>query len=771
MPVTGATGAILRRSLRVYQVYGANTGVGKTVTSAILCGALHRAFPEEHVWYLKPVSTGPQDQADDGHLARFSPQTLSKTLVQYGSAVSPHVAARVAATKLTDAALREQIQTYVAKCAEDGQGTLLIETAGGVHSPTPSGSSQADMYQPLRLPVILVGDHRLGGISASIAAFESLHIRGYDISRVLVFEDATYENHLYLRDYFAERDIALLSVPPPPSPSSTTASDYERMAEYYDEMSSRPEVLDTVTDLATTHQLRLARLNDMAPQAHKHIWYPFTQHSGLTPASLMTIDSAHGDFFQAYFSSPKNTLKPTLDGSASWWTQGLGHANTKLALAAAHAAGRYGHVMFAGTIHEPALSLAELLLKHMGNPRLQRIFYSDNGSTGIEVAVKMALSAASKRYDYEGKELGVLGLRSSYHGDTIGAMDCSEPSTYNERVHWYKGRGHWFDFPEVKMKGGKWIVEPPKGMEGEFGPTQTFSSLGDVFDIGMRNASAAAEKYRTHILKTLDRLVRVEGQSFGALVMEPVLLGAGGMLLIDPLFQSTLVSVVRASHTLFTSKPTPTLDDNTWTGLPVVFDEVFTGLTRLGPFSPSTLLGVHPDISVHAKLLTGGLVPLAATAASEAIYKTFLGAEKRDALLHGHSYTAHAVGCKVAETSIKELLQMEASGAWDDFKRPWEQGKGIVWSMWSPTFLSEVSCRAEVDSIVALGSVLAIKLRDENPGYASSAAVGLQSALFSVSGGFKIHSRVLGNVFYIMASQTTEVNIVKQIQDMILEAI
>ncbi|CAK7211724.1 hypothetical protein SCUCBS95973_001216 [Sporothrix curviconia] len=813
MPATAITGAVLRRSFRAYQVYGANTGVGKTVVSTVLCGALHRAFPEERVWYLKPVSTGPQDEADDGHLARFSPQTISKTLVQYGKPVSPHIAARAAVAQLTDGALREQIQKYIGGCLSDADqrqpgGTLLVETAGGVHSPTPSGSSQADLYRPLRLPVLLVGDHRLGGISASISAFESLHVRGYDLGTVFVFEDAQYENHLYLRDYFARQDISLLALPPPPPPGDSVAADRERMAAYYAEMSARPEVLDTITRLDQSHTARLTRLDSMAPQAHRHIWYPFTQHSGMTPASIMTIDSAHGDFFQTYASSAQgdaNALQPTLDGSASWWSQGLGHASPDLALAAAHAAGRYGHVMFAGAIHEPALSLAELLLKHLGNPRMKRVFFSDNGSTGIEVGVKMALTAAAKRYTKVGKagpngeqredpgkeekKSGVIGLKGSYHGDTIGAMDCSEPSTYNERVHWYEGRGHWFDFPQVKMKQGAWIVEPPAGVEDEFGPPQTFGSLDDVFDVAARDASPAAERYRRHILRTLDRLVRVEGRSFGALILEPVMLGAGGMLLVDPLFQRTLVSAVRASQSLFaSSSSTPSTgtadeegdDTHTWTGLPVVFDEVFSGMTRLGPFSPAALLGVYPDISVHAKLLTGGLVPLAATVASEAVYNAFLGSEKSDALLHGHSYTAHAVGCKVAETSIKELLRLEASGAWDAFKEPWRDERGDdkrekegsrVWSVWSPTFVSTVSHRSEVESVVALGSVLAIKLRDENPGYSSNAAVGLQSALSHLARGFGIHSRVLGNVFYIMASQTTEVDVVRQIEERVLEAL
>ena len=150
----------------------------------------------------------------------------------------------------------------------------------------------------------------------------------------------------------------------------------------------------------------------------------------------------------------------------------------------------------------------------------------------MEVAVKMALTASSERYkwDVPKEEVGVIGLKGSYHGDTIGAMDASEPSTFNERVHWYKGRGYWFDFPQVKMVRGRWIVDPPKGMEGQFGKVAEFASLAEIFDIHARLGSSTGRKYSNYIEETLDRLINKEGKVFGALVMEPVILGAGGML-------------------------------------------------------------------------------------------------------------------------------------------------------------------------------------------------------------------------------------------------
>lgn len=403
-----------------------------------------------------------------------------------------------------------------------------------MHSPTPSGTSQADLYRPLRLPICLVADHKLGGISASISAFESLHVRGYDLDAVLQFEDSHYQNHAYLRDYFEKKGIKTIALPTPPKRESSESEDQERMSEYYDKMAKHSAVEEILAELAEKHEKRIEDLEVMASRAYKQIWYPFTQHKDVSEKTILTVDSAYGDFFQTRVrdESGDGVLNPTFDGSASWWTQGLGHGNPELSLAAAYAAGRYGHVMFAGAINKPSLLLAENLLQNLNNPRLQKVFYSDNGSTGMEVAAKMALTAACERYKWNVPKgnVGILGLKGSYHGDTIGTMDCSEPSVYNEKVHWYQGRGYWFDYPQVKLKDGKWIVEPPAGMEEEFGIKTTFDSLNDIFDIETRYLSQMAEKYREYIEATLKRLVLEEGKTFGAVIMEPVILGAGGML-------------------------------------------------------------------------------------------------------------------------------------------------------------------------------------------------------------------------------------------------
>lgn len=779
----------LWRNLRAYQIYGANTNVGKTVMSTILCKTLARSQPTPKIWYLKPISTGPLEEADDRHISRFSPEANTRCLFQFDEAVSPHIAAR-SKPPLPDSEVLDGVLKYLTECSQFKSGVALVETAGGVHSPTPSGSSQADLYRPLRLPIWLVADHRLGGISATISAFESLHVRGYDVDAVLQFRDDYYQNHEYLKTYFEKKGISTVSIPLPPKREANEDEDVEIMSDYYEKMSKNEEVREMIAQSAERHRTRIQSLEQMASKACKQIWYPFTQHKNISEKTLLTIDSASGDFFQTTTPIISNDqennglLSPTFDGSASWWTQGLGHGNPDLSLSAAYAAGRYGHVMFASAIHEPALNLASSLLKNLGNPRLGKVFYSDNGSTGMEVATKMALTAAYERYKWNvpKSEVGIIGLKGSYHGDTVGAMDCSEPSTYNERVHWYQGRGYWFDFPQVKMVKGKWIVEPPAEVGGVFGTRNEFGSLGDIFDIKTRYDSATGQRYRRHIEETLHRLVRVEGRTFGGVIMEPVILGAGGMLFADPLFQHCLVQVVRENSQIFGSPSTSSTDPCAWTGLPIIFDEVFTGIYRLGRFSASSFLQIHPDISCHAKLLTGGLVPLCATVASDSIYYAFLGTDKRDALLHGHSYTAHAVGCQVANTSLNMMMDMDRGGKWQVYKNDWTEPTSTsptqmldtnsldVWSVWTKEFVQQISNRRDVESVVALGSVLGITLHDSERGYNSSAAAGLQKKVLEGSTNFKVHSRVLGNVFYLMASQVSERKSLQSIERLLLDS-
>ncbi|KAJ7207879.1 PLP-dependent transferase [Mycena pura] len=784
--------SLLFKNLRVHQIFGANTDVGKTILTAALARA--SAALRNEVFYLKPISTGAMQDADDEHIKRycgaFKNRVHTECLYRFHAPVSPHLAAQLAAGDeshkiVSDSTFINTVSSYVQRCASrvTGPAHMYVETAGGVHSPTLSGTTQLECYRPLFLPTILIGDSRLGGISATISAYESLLLRGYIVDAILLFRDEYYRNYEYLTPYFAERGVDLTAIDAPPPVNVDLAQNAASTESYYQSLDMR-SVLGT---LDARHGQRLAELDSMPRRSLDAFWWPFVQHGLVRSEKDVTIiDSASSDFFSVYKArDATSSLEPQFDGSASWWTQAVGHAHPALTLAAARASGRYGHVMFPQATHAPALQLAESLLHDgPGKGWASRVFFSDDGSTGMEVALKMALRAFTVREGLEGadrKALGVLGLRGSYHGDTIGAMDaCMEEGVYT--CEWHNAKGYWFDPPTVSIQQGHPVITLPPALTAVAAPADCdipSDSISWVYDVPARLDTPLAEVYRTYITQTLHSLENAGGPRLAALVLEPLVMGAGGMLFVDPLFQRVLVDVVRAHDTASPS----TSEAAAWRGLPVIFDEVFVGLYRLGMQSTIPLLGATPDISVHAKILTGGLVPLAATLASDSIFRAFYGGEKAQALLHGHSYTAHAVGCEVANEALRLLERENRSEAWTIARAQWGAAagsSGAVWSLWDQQFVQSVSRLDTVAEVMALGTVLVIKVQDTQAGYVSQSAQTLLESLKDSGTGsgssaalslFSVHFRTLGNVAYFMTSLNTAPETIRAVEDKIWMAL
>ncbi|CDO77015.1 hypothetical protein BN946_scf184298.g42 [Trametes cinnabarina] len=449
---------------------------------------------------------------------------------------------------------------------------MYVETAGGVHSPTLSGTTQLDAYRPLFLPTVLIGDSRLGGISSTIASYEAMLLRGYIVDAILLFRDEYYRNWEYLAPYFAERSIPVISVDPPPERQADPAADASVTENYYQAIvpgNGPSAILDVVKHLDDCHARRLAELESMPRRTLDSIWWPFVQHGHVQrEADVNVIDSAWGDFFS-------------------------------------------------------------------------------------------------------------------------------------------------------KLKDGN-------------------------------------------------------GPKIAALILEPLVMGAGGMIFVDPLFQRVLIDVVRG--------PSPRIPSE-WSGLPVIFDEVFIGLYRLGLQTSSALLGTTPDISVNAKILTGGLVPLAVTLASDSVYRAFLSDSKVDALLHGHSYTAYPVGCEVANATLDIIDKLATSEPWREAREKWrvsepeKVSQTSVWSFWDPAFVNAVSHMDNVAEIMAFGTLLSIKVQDDSAGYQSHSArallesirtaVNSDGALSPAPGGspFGIHYRTLGNVAYFMLSLNTPASVVRSVEE------
>ncbi|XP_021808925.1 bifunctional dethiobiotin synthetase/7,8-diamino-pelargonic acid aminotransferase, mitochondrial [Prunus avium] len=782
----------------IYLIWSSNTSLGKTLVSAgLAASSLLSRHRRRSFLYLKPIQTGyPADS--DSHfvfskltsLVRRSPhlsllasnhvlkasasaassistpqapknfdkamrdldwceerrvvgdnsgtgpisELLCKTMYAWGDPVSPHLAAERESGAVEDSVLLEMLQ----RCLQIGVGKekvdsfCVVETAGGVASPGPSGSLQCDLYRPFRLPAILVGDGRLGGISGTISAYESLKIRGYDVVAV-VFEDHGLVNEVPLASYF-RNSVPVLVLPPIPQDLS------DDLMEWYDDAHN---VFDSLMEIMlSAYTERIKRLHDMPRRAVDVFWWPFTQHTFVSEGDVTVIDSRCGENFSVFKAQNDDAITQQFDACASWWTQGPDATlQTELARDMGYATARFGHVMFPENVYEPALECAELLLEGVGKGWASRTYFSDNGSTAIEIALKMAFRKFSydrgilldhlkentaERYP----ELVVLALKGSYHGDTLGAMEAQAPSSYTGFLQqpWYNGRGFFLDPPMVFLSNNMWNLSLPEGLRSWSLnlKNMTFGSRDDIF-VKSRDKSDLAGIYATYISEQLSKFPESKGY-IGALIIEPVIQGAGGMHMVDPLFQRVLVNECRKKN------------------IPTIFDEVFTGFWRLGTESAAELLSCFPDIACFGKLMTGGTVPLAATLATNAVFDSFIGDSKLKALLHGHSYSAHAIGCTAAAKSIRWFK--------DSQRNPNITSKGSLLSeLWDDKLVYQISSHPAIQRVVVLGTLCALELRVEgcNAGYGSRYASSLLKKLREDG----VYMRPLGHVIYLMCGPCT----------------
>lgn len=326
---------------------------------------------------------------------------------------------------------------------------------------------------------------------------------------------------------------------------------------------------------------------------HPKIWYPFTQAT--TSLQPLKIKSAKGIWLEL------EDGRKIIDCISSWWVNLHGHSHPKIAEAIYQQAQKLEHVIFAGCTHETAENLAEKLVDKLpGN--LNRVFFSDDGSTAVEVALKMA-------YQYwvnEGKTRSTfIAFEGAYHGDTFGAMAVGERSLFTQVFTDLLFAVEFIPFPETY--------------------------LGDD----------TIEAKETKILAQLTQLLEQYPDRYAGIIVEPLVQGAGGMRMCRVEFIQKLVAVCHQFGTL------------------VIFDEVMTGFGRTGDWFACLKASVKPDIICLAKGLTGGFLPLAVTVCTEQIYQAFFNDNPLKTLYHGHSYTANPLGCAAALASW-ELMQESA---------------------------------------------------------------------------------------------------------------
>jgi adenosylmethionine-8-amino-7-oxononanoate aminotransferase len=331
------------------------------------------------------------------------------------------------------------------------------------------------------------------------------------------------------------------------------------------------------------------------------VWHPYTQM--LTrPAPLPIV---RGEGVYLYTEDGRRLL----DGTSSWWVNIHGHSHPVLNAALAAQAAALEHVVFANCTHEPAVQLAERLLAVVPHG-LSRVFYSDNGSTAVEVAMKMALQYWRNRGT--GRSTFVT-LRHAYHGDTVGAMSASELSSFTRPFEPMLFR--------VERAHSAYCYRCPVGLERS---TCRIECAG-ASPRGLPPIEADS---------TLEAILERHAGDVVAVLVEPMLQGAGGMIVSPPEFLAKVRMLCDRFDTL------------------MIADEVLTGFGRTGRMFACEHAGVAPDILCLSKALTAGYLPLGATLATEAVYGSFLSTDRARTFFHGHSFTANPLACAVALASL-----------------------------------------------------------------------------------------------------------------------
>lgn len=314
-----------------------------------------------------------------------------------------------------------------------------------------------------------------------------------------------------------------------------------------------------------------------------HIWLPYTQMR--TAGTPLPVVSTSGTRIRLADG------RELVDGIASWWTACHGYNHPHLLAAMQAQAHAMPHVMFGGLGHEPAYRLATRLAALLPGD-LTRVFLAESGSVSVEVAMKMAVQYWLNKGERDRSK--ILAFTGGYHGDTIATMAVCDPE---EGMH-AKFRGLLPEHPVLPL---------PKDEES---------------------------------LEALDLFLDQHGHKLAAMLVEPLVQGAGGMLFHD-------AAVLRRLRELADRY-----------GILLIFDEIFTGFGRTGTMFACQAAGVVPDIVTLSKALTGGMLPLSAAIASARVFDAFWSEDANAALMHGPTYMGHALGCAVANASL-DLFETE----------------------------------------------------------------------------------------------------------------
>ncbi len=409
------------------------------------------------------------------------------------------------------------------------------------------------------------------------------------------------------------------------------------------------------------------------------VWHPFTQHA-LQPNATM-ITNGEGAWLQT------GDGTRIFDAISSWWVITHGHRHPHIVQAIKDQADRLDQVIFAGFTHPPAEQLARRLVE-ITPSGLDYVFFSDSGSTAVEVALKMALGFWKHCGE---KRSRILALQGAYHGDTIGGMSVGERGVFNAPYD-----PLLFDVDRLPF--------PVTGRE---------QATLDALSAACSNGGVAA------------------------LIVEPLILGAGGMLIYPPWVLAEMKRICEAH------------------GVLLIADEVMTGWGRTGTLFACEQAGVTPDIACYSKGLTGGSLPLAVTLCRAEIYDAHYSADRARTFFHSSSYTANPIACAAALANL-EVWQNEPV-------RDRVEALGAM----HESGLDRLRGDRRFSNLRRIGTIAAFDLVAEDAGYLSDVGPKLYQGF--LSRGLLV--RPLGSTIYFMPPYCAESTEIERLYEAVLEVV
>lgn len=446
-------------------------------------------------------------------------------------------------------------------------------------------------------------------------------------------------------------------------------------------------------------------MTDLASRSRAVVWHPCTQMQDHEWLPLVPIARAEG----VWLETPDG--QRILDAVSSWWTNLFGHRHPVIVDAIKQQLDTLDHVLLAGFTHEPVVALSEQLVA-LTPPGLTRCFYADNGSSAVEVALKMSFHYW--RNVGKPNKTRFVTLSNSYHGETLGALAVGDTGLYRDT------------YAPLMLT-----------------PITVPSPDCSLMQPGGRSLGESWEDYsRRRFVDTLT-VLEANADTLCAVIVEPLVQCAGGMRMYHPIYLSKLREAC------------------TRLGIHLIADEIATGFGRTGRLFACEYAEITPDLMCLSKGLTGGMLPLAVTLATESIYEAFYAEYSTGkAFLHSHSYTGNPLACAAALGTLKVFAECD----WMSVIR------GLGQLMWTQT--AALRTHPHVAEVRQQGMILAVEMA-QNPTHREPFPAAERRGLRAYQHGLEkgVLLRPLGNTLYLMPPYTISANETQRLCEVLIEAV